>query len=123
MEDKTFEMIVTLPSVDDFLKKYTRFSTFISGEGNALFDIITKPEVFLESKILSDYGYPSVLAVAKKSQELIKLKNMKADNFTKQFIGSVICVLMESNGYKKTGIKKSVPHDFFTTGEYYERDL
>ena len=123
MEDKTFEIIVTLPSIDDFLKKYHRFSTFVRGEGKALFELIIKPSVFLEASILSNYGYPSVLAVAKQSQDLIKLENLKIDNFTKQFIGSVICVLMEANGYKKTGIKKSVPHEFFVTGEYYERDL
>ena len=50
-----------------------------------------------------------------------KSENLKADSFTKQFIGSVICALMEANGYKKTGTKKSVPHELFSTGEFYKR--
>lgn len=73
--------------------------------------------------MLANYGYPSVLGVARKCQALIeKSGEIESDSFTKQFIGSVICSLMEANGYKKTGTKKRVPHELFTSGEFYERN-
>ena len=42
-------------------------------------------------------------------------------DFDKQFIGAVVCSLMEANGYEKTGKKRSIPHNAFTKGEVYAR--
>ncbi len=123
MNDKKNEVTVTLVDVDDFLKKYPRFSNFVNSAGRELFDIIVKTEVFIDASVLANYGYPSVLGVARQCQELIeKSDEIDSDSFTKQFIGSVICSLMEANGYKKTGTKKSVPHELFTSGEFYEKN-
>lgn len=124
MKDTKIETTITLVDVNDFIKKYPRFSTFVNNEGRVLFDAVVKSQVFVDASILANYGYPSVLGVAQQCQEIIaESEELKADSFTKQFIGSVICSLMEANGYKKTGIKKSVPHKLFTTGEFYEKNL
>lgn len=42
--------------------------------------------------------------------------------YTKQFIGAVVCCLMENNGYRKTGRKKSINHPDFIKGEIYSRE-
>ena len=124
MKDEKLEIVVTLVSVDEFLKKYPRFANFVFDNGKELFNTIVQKEVFLDSSVLANYGYPSVLGVADKCLEIItKSTNLEANSFTKQFIGSVICALMEANGYKKTGTKKSVPHELFSTGEFYKRKL
>ena len=123
MRDEKVEFTVTLYDIHGFLRKYPRFKKFAHGDGKALFDEIMKKEVFIEASVLANYGYPSVLAVAKKCHEIIvNSDDLNADSLIKQFIGSVICTLMEANGYKKTGTKKSVPHELFSVGEFYERN-
>ena len=124
MKKEGVEMSVMLVSIKEFLEKYPRFRTLMNNGGEELFNIIVKKEVFIDVSILTKYGYPSVLGVAEECQMIIEKSNqLKADGLTKQFIGAVVCVLMEANGYKKTGVKKSVPHSFFSVGEFYERDL
>jgi hypothetical protein len=123
MVDLTYEKVVTLWNTDEFLNKYPRFKGILDGEGKQLFDEIMKPEIFINASVLADKGYPSVLAVAEQSKTIIAAyEALGSANLCKQFIGSVICVLMEANGYKKTGKKKSVPHESFSTGECYVLD-
>jgi hypothetical protein len=118
-----YKKTITLWNTDEFLGKYPRFKEFLNGDGRQLFDEIMKPDVFVNASVLADKGYPSVLAVAEQSKSIIsKQEPSGAASFCKQFIGSVICVLMEANGYKKTGKKKSVPHESFSTGECYVLD-
>lgn len=50
----------------------TRFSNFVKAEGKALFDLVMKLTVFVDASVLATYGYPSVLAVAEQSEELIE---------------------------------------------------
>lgn len=123
MDDLKFKKDVTVWDHSEFLEKYPRFKEFLSGDGGKLFDEIMKPDVFVSASVLADKGYPSVLAVAEQSKLIISEQGAPgAISFCKQFIGSVICVLMEANGYKKTGKKKSVPHESFSTGECYVLD-
>ena len=122
MEDRKFEVIVTLLSIDDFLEKYPRFSSFAHGSGKVLFDSIMQEASFIATSVLADFGYPSVLGVADQCDEIINKTELDAGSFTKQFIGSVVCALMEANGYEKTGSKKSVPHRLFTSGEFYVKN-
>jgi hypothetical protein len=123
MEDKKVEVIVTLLTIDNFLEKYPRFTSFAKGDGKVLFDAIMQENVFIDTSVIANHGYPSVLGVANQCEEIIsKSEKLEADSFTKQFIGSVVCALMEANGYKKTGNKKSVPHNLFSTGEFYVKN-
>lgn len=39
--------------------------------------------------------------------------------FEKQAIGALVRILMEANGFKKTGIKRAIAHREFTKGEVY----
>jgi len=71
MKDQKNEVTVTLIDVDDFLKKYTRFSSFAHEVGRELFDVIVTTQSFIDSSVLANYGYPSVLGVAEKCQYII----------------------------------------------------
>jgi hypothetical protein len=122
MEKQEFCQTVFLPSIEEFAEKYPRYSSFVRGDGRFLYDVIMRPIVLIRAQMAAYFGYPSVLAVAADCKQAIEKEGgIVFDNFTKQFVGSAICALMEANGYKKTGVKKSVPHESFVTGEYYEK--
>jgi hypothetical protein len=48
-----------------------------------------------------------------------KVKRIGREPFDKQFIGGVVCSLMEANGYQNTGTKKAISHKAFSKGEFY----
>ena len=123
MINKEIKKKVFLPETTDVLKKYSRYTSLATGEGRFLLDLIMQPDVVLKAQVLAEFGLPSVLAVAEPCKQAIEANagSLELGSFTKQFIGAAICVLMEANGYKKTGTKKSVPHPSFSTGEFYER--
>lgn len=121
MQAQTISYTIQLPNIDDFLAKYPRYTKLVNNEGKFLFDLIMQPEVFIQARVLADFGSPSVLAVAELCRQAVEEKAGSAtlDSFTKQFIGATICTLMEANGYQKSGTKKSVPHPSFSIGEFY----
>jgi hypothetical protein len=122
MKSLDYSMHVNLPEIEEFLESYSRYSSLVSGEGRPLFEAIMQPDVFIRASVISDIGLPAVLAVADDSRRIADAnKKVSLDNFTKQFIGSVVCSLMEANGYSKTGRKRRVPHESFSVGECYRR--
>jgi hypothetical protein len=122
MKSEAFSHEVNLPDVDDFLKSYSRYTTLTGGAGKKIFDSIIQPEVFIKASVISDIGLPAVLSVANESKNIATNESdLTLDNFTKQFIGSVVCSLMEANGYEKTGKKRRVPHESFSVGECYRK--
>jgi hypothetical protein len=121
MKTQTVRHAVKLPEVADFLDKYPRYTQLVQGGGRFLFDLIMQPDNLFLAQAASHYKLPSVLSVAECCRVAIEEHedSIELDSFTKQFIGAAICVLMEANGYRKTGTKKSVPHPSFSTGEFY----
>jgi hypothetical protein len=122
MKNQTISYTINLPETDDLLARYPRYTKLVTGEGQFLFELIMQPEMFLQCSILADFGLPSVLGVAEACRVAIDedAGAISMDSFTKQFIGAAVCVLMEANGYQKTGTKKSVPHPSFSIGEFYK---
>ncbi len=119
-----YRRTVCLISVDDFLKKYPRFSKFTNGNGRVLFNTIMQPDVIIDASVLVKYNLPPILAVAEPCYSVIdQTQELQSDGFTKQFLGSVVCALMAANGFKKIGKKKSVPHALFSVGELYEIEV
>ena len=122
MKSQTHFEKVNLPEVDEFLSTYPRYTTLVAGEEKSLYDMIMGSEVFIRARVISDIGYPAVLAVAEDCKIAADTnESITLNGFTKQFVGSAICSLMEANGYRKTGNKKSVPHKAFSVGTCYER--
>ena len=95
-------------------------SAVAKGEGKFLFDIVMKPETFIQAMVLTEYGMPAVTSVAEVCyNEAKKRKGFKFTGRVKQFIGAMIALLMSANGYKKSGRKKSIIHRAYTRGEFY----
>lgn len=69
---------------------------------------------------LCNLEMPAVAGIARSCYQQIQVqKEVSFSNFTKQFMGALVCTLMEANGFRKTGRKKAIPHPMFTKGEFY----
>jgi hypothetical protein len=111
---------INIPELNEFAKTYPQFAGLAKGDGKFLFDIVMKPETFIQAMVLTDYGMPAVTSVAELCfNEAKKRKNFKLNNRMKQFIGAMIASLMMANHYNKTGRKKSIIHRAYTRGEFY----
>ena len=120
MKTKTYSKVINLPEMKDFAANYPQFAGLVKGEGKFLFEIVMKPETFIQAMILTEYGMPAVTSVAELCfNEAKKKKGFQFTGRIKQFIGAMIASLMAANGYKKTGRKKSIIHRAYTRGEFY----
>ena len=113
---------VVVPTPVDLAKSYPQYGPFANGDGRFLFDLITSPAAHMKAQIATlDFELPAVAGVAKDVATACAEKGRPLDPFTKQFVGAVVCVSMEHNGYEKTGQKRAIPHPGFSKGEFYVR--
>lgn len=120
---KQFVFEAEIPDKVSFRKKYRQFNNVLDGIGKGIYDIIMTPETLHRAIAVTEQRLPAVSVVAEQCSQLIPGlgDNKKKENILiKQLAGALICHLMEANGYKKTGIKRSIPHDDFSKGEFYE---
>lgn len=121
METKQFTISVNLPTVDEFKERFPTYGNYASDEGNLLFEKIVSPESFIYAKVATKLNLPAISGIAEDCYKLVlESETIEWRGYTKQFVGAVVCKLMEDNGYKKTGTKKSVPHKEFNVGEFYQ---
>lgn len=120
MKTKTYMKEIHIPGQKEFAVTYPQFAGLVKGEGGFLFDIVMKPETFIQAMVLTEYGMPAVTSVAEVCfNEARKKKGFQFTGRFKQFIGAMIASLMSANGYNKTGRKKSIIHRAYTRGEFY----
>ena len=120
MKTKTYTKKINLPDLKEFSNAYPQFAGVAIGDGKFLFDIVMKPETYIQAMILTEYGMPAVTSVAELCfNEAKKRKGFKFTGRVKQFIGAMIALLMNYNGYSKSGRKKSIIHRAYTRGEFY----
>ena len=120
MKTKNYSRDINIPELKEFTKSYPQFAGLAEGEGKFLFDIVMKPETFIQAMVLTKYGMPAVTSVAELCfNEAQKRKGFKLNSRMKQFIGAMIASLMMANNYSKTGRKKSIIHRAYTRGEFY----
>ena len=120
MKVKTYSKVIHLPELKEFEVTYPQFAGLVKGEGKFLFEIVMKPETFIQAMILTEYGMPAVTSVAELCfNEAKKKKGFQFTGRIKQLIGAMIASLMAANGYVKTGRKKSIIHRAYTRGEFY----
>jgi hypothetical protein len=120
MKSKVFSREINLPELKEFTARYPQFAGLAKEDGKFLFDIVMKPETFIQAMILTEYGMPAVTSVAELCfNEAKKRRGFKFTGRVKQFIGAMVAYLMAANGYVKTGRKKSIIHRAYTRGEFY----
>jgi hypothetical protein len=114
-----FSFSASIPSLEEFGAKFPQYKPFAAGEGNTLFRLLMRPESLNSAIEATKIGLPAVTGIAEISVQEIKRIGRKPTPFDKQFIGGVICSLMEANGYQKTGTKRAISHKAFSKGEFY----
>lgn len=120
MKTKIYSKEINIPELKEFSSAYPQFAGLALDEGKFLFEIVMKPETFIQAMILTEYGMPAVTSVAEVCyNEAKKRRTFKFSGRVKQFIGAMIASLMAANGYEKTGRKKSIIHRAYTRGEFY----
>lgn len=122
MGTKEFRREVICPSVEDFAKKYPQYAPFAMSEGYELFNLLTNPESFVKMAAVSDLGLAALYGIAESCSELAQSQNKPLTNFTKQYIGAVVCCLMENNGYKENRSQKiNQSPRFYQRGNIFTR--
>ena len=122
MKTKVYSKQINIPELKEFSANYPQFAGIAKGEGKFLFDIVMKPETFIQAMVLTEYDMPAVTSVAEVCfNEAKKKRSFQFTPRIKQFIGAMIASLMASNGYKKSGKKKSIIHRAYTRGEFYNK--
>lgn len=118
----TFTLSVNLPSVEEFAEQYPQYGNYAKHDGNFLFKRIVTPDCYNNARVATlVFELPAVAGIAEICyQTVLENETIEWRGFVKQFIGAVVCKLMEDNGFKKTDTKKSVPHPKFTKGEFYK---
>src|SRR5688572_11490019 len=99
--------------------KFPQYGPFARAEGASLWALLTTPEVFIKARVATELGLPAVAGAAADCESHAKKQGYRLDGYRKQFIGAVICALMDANGFARTGTKRAVPHPAFTKGEVY----
>jgi hypothetical protein len=117
MRSMEIKATVQIPSTDDFAGRFPQYGPRARNEGTGLFDLVMRPEVFIAAAVLTEkLSLPGVTAVAAEACELVGAGFSGTD---RQFLGALICSLMETNDYQKTGKKRAVPHHAWSRGEVY----
>lgn len=120
MKDQSFSLNVRVPELADFETRFPQYAPFARGNGNFIFKIVMTPLSFLRCQLATELNLPAVAGVAETSFNAASQQNIiQFDGFLKQFVGALVCTLMEANGFTKSGKKKSVPHHAYTKGEFY----
>lgn len=123
MQVQSFELPVNLPSVDEFAAHYKQYGRFARGDGQFLFTLLVSPASYVRARVATaDLNLPAVAGIAEMCYQAVQVQtSVEWSGFVKQFIGAIVCCLMEANGFQKTGTKKAIPHHAFTKGEMYRQ--
>jgi hypothetical protein len=120
METKTMKITANFPTLNEFAVKYPQYGPFAKNKGHYIFKKIMTPTNFIRAVVCTELGLPAVTGIANSCYSAVKNQDeVEWKGYVRQFIGAVVCALMEANNYEKTGKKRSVPHHAFTKGEVY----
>jgi len=122
MKTNQMAIVANAPDTDEFAKRFPQYGPFARGKGAYLFKVITSVDSYNRMQILTELKFPAVSGIAEICYQETSKKNGELSAYTKQFIGAVVCSVMEMNAYSKTGKKKTIPHKYFTKGEVYKND-
>lgn len=122
MNKQIYKLEVFIPSLEDFSNKYPQYRNFAQLTGKDIFLKIMTPNSFINGMVSTTIGLPAVTGIAEFiSEDISRFQGTPNFNYSKQYIGALMCSLMEANHYCKTGSKKSIQHRLFTRGEVYRK--
>ena len=120
MKASTYTEKINIPSVDDFSSRYPQYAPFALADGRGLFEKLMSPKALIMARAATEMNLPAVQGIADLcNDEFSSAIKIHAKKFISQFVGAVVCLLMEANGYARSGKKKSVNHCNFSKSEFY----
>lgn len=110
-------------SADEFRTKYRNFAPLLNRADIRLWPALNNAAAFSHMRSATVcWGYPAVAGITFLVAPLLGSVPDEEVDYVKKGIGAIVCAIMESNGFEKTGIKKSVPrypYRVFSRGEVY----
>ena len=120
MKTLTYTENINIPSAADFAERYPQYAPFAISDGQRLFEKIASPQALIMAKAATEMNLPAVQGIADLcNDEFFAVSKKNSKKFISQFVGAVVCSLMEANGYARSGKKKSVNHSNFSKSEFY----
>jgi hypothetical protein len=112
-----YAITVAIPTVKEFAERFPHYGPRARDKGRHFFELAMAPETFVDASALTRcLQIPAVTAIAEAAVQLADGQISRTD---KQYLGALMCCLMEHNGFAKTGQKGSVPHPAWNRGEVY----
>ncbi len=120
----TVNQSINQPDISDYKSSYPKMPCN-TDKKEILFGIITQPKNIYSALIIAETtGYSPVFFYEKQIQAAIHSgKLTPLDPHEKQFVGTATCVVMESNGWKKTGKKQRYSKGIFSSAEIYTKKI
>ena len=59
MKTKSYSKEINIPELKEFTVAYPQFAGLAKNEGKFLFEIVMKPETFIQAMVLTEYGMPA----------------------------------------------------------------
>ncbi|RKX45627.1 MAG: hypothetical protein DRP64_04430 [Verrucomicrobia bacterium] len=125
MKTKKYTKNVQIPELVDFEDRFRRYAPFSKDTGNSLFTAVMTPESFVSAEEATYLNRPAVAGIVRGIDHLLPPAGKDRD-YAKQYLGALVCCLMEANEYKKVRFngkdqKKAVGISGFTVGQVYEK--
>lgn len=121
MREVNVTRVIVQPTVSDHEARYPR-SLCNTPQKARIFEILTSPEEINDALVMVRRTgnspvtvYEPILREAIENHELEPLSHHE-----KQFVGTVTCTVMESNGFRKAERKQSFANGLFKKAELYE---
>ena len=120
MKTQSISYEVNQPDIDDYELNYPRVRCN-TPEKKIIFDLITDAKNISEALVfIKTTGSSPIVFYEKKIREAVtKGELSELDWHRKQFAGTVICLVMLRNGWKKSGRKQRFSKGLFKSGEIY----
>jgi hypothetical protein len=113
-----FTKDINIISKDEFISKRPQFKATLDSQiGTKLFDFTIQKEIIMDLIYFSKLTNSPAVEGVINSLKAIGINSL--ENREKQFFGALVCDILESNGFEKTGKKSTVKSGIFTTGEVY----
>lgn len=113
---------INIPDVADVATSAPQYARFAQEEGRFIFEAVMNPEAFLRARAVTlALNLPAVAGIASMYEQAFRGgRELDSDKHSRHAVGSFVRIMMEANGFRKTGRKRAVPHPAFSKAEVYE---
>ena len=125
MKTEKYIKTVQSPELIDFKDRFRRYAPYSQSAGSSLFAAVMTPESFISAEEATFLNRPAVAGIVRFVDRLLP-PDGKGRDYAKQYVGALVCCLMEANDYEKVQTKgkdkkTAVGVQGFTVGQAYKK--